>query len=75
MAPVRSATFHTVVSGDTLYSLSRRYGSTDNQIKTWNNLKSDTIVVGQRLRVTSGSSSQSTQANLSQNYYYITITW
>ena len=64
-----SATFHTVVSGDTLYSLSRRYGSTVNQIKTWNNLTSDTIVIGQRLRVTSGSSSQSPQANLSQNYY------
>ncbi|WP_314209431.1 LysM peptidoglycan-binding domain-containing protein [Vagococcus salmoninarum] len=57
-----SATFHTVVRGDTLYSLSRRYGSTVNQIKTWNNLTSDTIVIGQRLRVTSGSSSQSTQA-------------
>ncbi|MGE8203977.1 N-acetylmuramoyl-L-alanine amidase [Heyndrickxia sp. NPDC080065] len=46
------AVYHTVVSGDTVYSLSRQYGSTIDQIKTWNNLDDNyTIYVGQVLRV------------------------
>ncbi|MBU8732322.1 N-acetylmuramoyl-L-alanine amidase [Cytobacillus oceanisediminis] len=47
-----SAVYHTVVSGDTVYSLSRTYGSTIQQIRDWNNLDENyTIYVGQRLRV------------------------
>ncbi|MGE7771683.1 N-acetylmuramoyl-L-alanine amidase [Viridibacillus arvi] len=47
-----SATYHTVVSGDTVYSMSVKYGSTVDQIKTWNNLNSNyTIYLGQVLRV------------------------
>ncbi|SIE40563.1 Sporulation-specific N-acetylmuramoyl-L-alanine amidase [Mycobacteroides abscessus subsp. abscessus] len=47
-----TAVFHTVVAGDTVYGLSKRYGSTINQIRQWNNLDgSYTIYVGQRLRV------------------------
>ncbi|MBU8733425.1 N-acetylmuramoyl-L-alanine amidase [Cytobacillus oceanisediminis] len=47
-----SAVYHTVVSGDTVYSLSRTYGSTIQQIQDWNNLDANyTIYVGQRLRV------------------------
>lgn len=44
--------YHTVVSGDTVYALSRRYGSTIADIKTWNDLDANyTIYVGQVLRV------------------------
>jgi N-acetylmuramoyl-L-alanine amidase len=47
-----SAVYHTVVSGDTVYSLSRTYGSIVQQIKDWNNLDDNyTIYVGQVLRV------------------------
>jgi N-acetylmuramoyl-L-alanine amidase len=47
-----TAVYHTVVSGDTVYSLSRTYGSTVQQIRDWNNLDTNyTIYVGQRLRV------------------------
>lgn len=47
-----SAIYHTVISGDTVYSLSVKYGSTVTQIKTWNNLDSNyTIYLGQVLRV------------------------
>jgi N-acetylmuramoyl-L-alanine amidase len=47
-----TAVYHTVVSGDTVYSLSRQYGSTVQQIKDWNNLDDNyTIYVGQVLRV------------------------
>jgi uncharacterized protein YraI len=46
------AVYHTVVSGDTLYGISKRYGYTIDQITSWNNLQaSDTLLVGQRLRV------------------------
>lgn len=43
--------YHTVETGDTLYSLARRYGTTVEQIKTWNNLPNNTIQLGARLRV------------------------
>ncbi|MGD6876154.1 N-acetylmuramoyl-L-alanine amidase [Bacillus infantis] len=47
-----TAVYHTVVSGDTVYSLSRTYGSTVQQIRNWNNLNADyTIYVGKLLRV------------------------
>jgi len=47
-----TAVYHTVVSGDTVYSLSQRYGSTVQQIKDWNGLDANyTIYVGQVLRV------------------------
>ena len=42
---------HTVMRGDTLFSLSRRYGVTVNDLKNWNNLNSDLIQIGQQLRV------------------------
>lgn len=46
------AVYHTVVSGDTVYSLSQRYGSTAQQIKDWNGLDANyTIRIGQVLRV------------------------
>ncbi|QVY60917.1 N-acetylmuramoyl-L-alanine amidase family protein [Cytobacillus gottheilii] len=46
------ATYHTVVAGDTVYALSRQYGSTIQQIRDWNGLDANyTIRVGQRLRV------------------------
>ncbi len=51
-------THHTVQRGDTLYGIARRYGTNINNIKSLNNLKSNTIVVGQKLQVM-GTISQS----------------
>lgn len=46
------AVYHTVIAGDTVYSLSRQYGSTIQQIRDWNGLDANyTIYVGQVLRV------------------------
>ncbi len=42
---------HKVVSGDSLWSLSNKYGTSVKQIKDWNNLTSDVIYTGQNLRV------------------------
>ncbi|WP_137789144.1 N-acetylmuramoyl-L-alanine amidase [Bacillus sp. E(2018)] len=48
----KKAVYHTVVSGDTVYSLSQQYGSTIQQIKNWNKLDSNySIFPGQILRV------------------------
>ena len=42
---------HTVVSGDSLWLISARYGSTVAQIMEWNGLSSNVIYVGQTLTV------------------------
>jgi len=62
-----SAVYHTVVSGDTVYSLSQRYGSTVQQIRDWNNLDSNyTIVVGQVLLVAGGPNTLSNTSKVAQ---------
>jgi LysM repeat protein len=45
---------HVVRSGDTLSSLARQYGVKLSQLREWNELESDTIRVGQKLRVGQG---------------------
>lgn len=42
---------HTVKSGDTLWGLSKQYNATVAELKKWNNLKSDIIVVGTKLNL------------------------
>ena len=49
-APAKPS-YHKVVSGDTLYSLSQRYGTSVAELKRVNGLTSDSIRVGQSLRV------------------------
>jgi hypothetical protein len=48
--PVSSRT-HTVKSGDTLYSLSRKYGTTVSKIQSANGLSGTLIRVGQKLKI------------------------
>lgn len=52
-APVDiNAATHTVVRGDTVYNIAKRYNITQDNLRAWNNLGSDnTISVGQSLRV------------------------
>ena len=42
---------HTVKKGETLSSIARKYGCTVNDIKKWNGLKSNTVVVGKKLKI------------------------
>ncbi len=42
---------HEVKSGDTLYGIAKKYGTTAKAIKSANNLKTDRINVGQKLKV------------------------
>jgi LysM repeat protein len=52
-APASSSTTitHEVKSGDTLYGIAKKYGTTAKAIKSANNLKTDRINVGQKLKV------------------------
>ena len=55
--------YYKVKNGDTLGKIASRYGTTVNQIKTWNGMRSNTIQVGKTLKVgrtkTGGGSSYS----------------
>jgi LysM repeat protein len=42
---------HTVRPGETLFSISREYNITVDDLKSWNNIRNNTIIVGQRLNV------------------------
>ncbi len=51
-APVDvNAATHTVVRGDTVYNISKRYNITQDNLRAWNGLADNTISVGQNLRV------------------------
>ncbi|NBC06911.1 MAG: LysM peptidoglycan-binding domain-containing protein [Bacteroidetes bacterium] len=50
-APTPSKRLHTVVKGDTLYNISRRYDLTVAELKALNGLTSNTIYIGQQLKV------------------------
>jgi len=46
---------HIVRRGDNLTTIARRYGVSVNNIKEWNNLRSNKILVGQRLKIHTSS--------------------
>ena len=46
---------YTVSVGDTLWAISRKFGVTITQLKSWNNLSSDMIYVGQKLSIQTGT--------------------
>ncbi|WP_053075104.1 LysM peptidoglycan-binding domain-containing protein [Ornithinibacillus californiensis] len=55
-APAQTiTTSYTVVSGDTLYSIAKQNGTTVDAIKQASNLTSNTLSIGQRLTIPSGS--------------------
>ena len=53
-APVDiNAIYHTVVSGDTVYNITKRYGISQDQLRSWNNMADNNVRLGTRLRVKS----------------------
>jgi LysM repeat protein len=56
LKPVKSdsSVYHTVASGETLFSLARRYGTTVDKIKKWNNIGDRGIRVGENILVGKG---------------------
>lgn len=63
-APAKSLT-HTVKAKETLFSISRMYSVTVDQIKDWNNLESNSIDIGQVLIV--GTGQKATKVNDTKN--------
>lgn len=49
--PATTTVHHTVATGETLFSLSRKYGITVQQLREWNNLAGNEISIGQELIV------------------------
>ncbi len=49
--PVSAWIYYTVRSGDTLSSIGRKYGVSYTRIKEWNGLRSDSLKVGQKLKI------------------------
>jgi membrane-bound lytic murein transglycosylase D len=47
----QSVKTHTVKRGETLSSIARKYGCTVKEIKKWNNMKSDKVQAGQKLKI------------------------
>ncbi|NAA67465.1 LysM peptidoglycan-binding domain-containing protein [Enterococcus durans] len=58
-----SGTKYTVKSGDSVWSVSNKYGISMNQLIQWNNIKNNFIYPGQQLVVSNGSSSSSATPN------------
>ena len=50
-SPAPTARVHRVKRGDTLFSIARLYRTTVSALKSWNRLRTDSIQVGQRLRI------------------------
>ena len=73
---VGSTKVYTVKSGDTLSRIAANEGVTVANLKSWNNLKSDTIYIGQKLSINgkassgSGSSSSGSSSSGSSNVDY-----
>ncbi|KGX91991.1 peptidoglycan-binding protein [Pontibacillus halophilus JSM 076056 = DSM 19796] len=57
---------HTVKSGDTLWGISKNYGTSVGNLKAWNGLTSDLIYPGQLLSVSGKSSTPSVAASTTQ---------
>ena len=49
-------TTHTVAAKETMFSISKMYGVTVDEIKQWNNLSDNTLSIGQQLIIKKGSS-------------------
>ena len=54
---------HVVIGGDSLYSIARKYNTTVDEIKRLNNLTSNTLSIGQVLKIPSSSDSSLSYIN------------
>lgn len=70
-----ASTTYTVKKGDTLYRIATNYKVTVANIKSWNNLKSDTIKINQRLKIAKPNTSVSrSTSSQSVKEFYVSAT-
>src|SRR5690606_34586967 len=51
LKPASNNTIHKVAAGETMYSISRSYGVTVDDLRKWNNLSDNSLSIGQELIV------------------------
>ena len=66
VAAVTKATTHKVTSGETLFSISKKYGVTIESLKEWNKLQGNGVKVGQTLTIKESGSAQTQAASNSK---------
>lgn len=75
-APVARAaqtSTHTVKKGETLGSIASKYKCSVTDLKEWNNLKSNNLQIGQKLRVYPPEQAQATPAKSNGKFIYYTV--
>lgn len=63
VAPASKTTTHKVTSGETLFSISKKYGVSIESLKEWNKLQGNGVKVGQVLTIKEGGSIQTQVAS------------
>lgn len=66
--PAQSNTYYTVKSGDTLYGIARAHDMTVDEITELNNLRSNTLSIGQRLTVKANSAPPSVATSAEESF-------
>ena len=68
---INRSNIYIVKSGDSLYSIARKYNTTVDEIKRLNNLSSNALSIGQVLKIPSGSESSNTGSNTGTTNTYV----
>jgi len=69
----KKETFYTVKRGDTIGEIAEMYHVSSHQIRQWNGLSGNKIVVGQKLKIYPNGNTKKTTTNTSGQYVYHTI--
>lgn len=66
--------YYTVVSGDTLYSIARKFNTSVDILKQVNNLSNNTLTIGQLLKIpATGESEEGSSSGSGENYFLYTV--